>query len=340
MKSIKFFVLSAIVLLASCSGKASKEVASSESKVVVAYVTSWSSIMPNPEYMTHINYAFGHVGETFDGVVVDNEARLREIVALRQQNPELKIMLSIGGWGSGRFSEMAANDALRLLFAKDCDRVVKEFALDGIDIDWEYPTSNEAGISASPSDTDNFTLLMRDIRNEIGDGKLLTLATVAWAEFIDFKAILPYIDFVNIMSYDMGNAPQHHASLYRSENSGKTTADEAVKAHIEAGVPACKLNMGVPFYGRGGGEYPRFMNYNKLGEFTQLKECWDETAQSPYLADENGVLVYGFDNPRSLLIKCQYIKDNGLLGGMYWECAGDNEQEDLARTMYEGLIKQ
>ncbi|EKC62552.1 protein containing Glycoside hydrolase, family 18, catalytic domain protein, partial [human gut metagenome] len=78
---------------------------------------------------------------------------------------------------------------------------------DGIDIDWEYPTSNAAGISSSPDDTKNFTLLMRDIRKAIGPKKLLTLATVASGEYIDFQAILPYIDFVNIMSYDMGNAP-------------------------------------------------------------------------------------------------------------------------------------
>ena len=51
--------------------------ASSDTKVIVAYVTSWSSIMPDPQYMTHINYAFGHVSETFNGVGIDNENRLR-----------------------------------------------------------------------------------------------------------------------------------------------------------------------------------------------------------------------------------------------------------------------
>ena len=113
--------------------------------------------------------------------------------------------------------------------------------LDGIDIDWEYPTSNAAGISSSPDDTKNFTLLMRDIRKAIGPKKLLTLATVASGEYIDFQAILPYIDFVNIMSYDMGNAPKHHSALYSSDNSGRMTGDKAVKAHLAAGVPADKL---------------------------------------------------------------------------------------------------
>ena len=75
--------------------------------------------------MTHINYAFGHVNESFDGVRIDNEERLKQIVDLKKQNPELKVLLSVGGWGSGRFSEMAANDEYRRAFAKDCDRVVR-----------------------------------------------------------------------------------------------------------------------------------------------------------------------------------------------------------------------
>ncbi len=190
-------------------------------KVVVAYVTSWSTVMPDPQYMTHINYAFGHVSESFDGVGIANEARLRSIVTmLKNKGAKTKILLSIGGWGSGRFSEMAADNTLRESFAADCMRVIEEYGLDGVDIDWEYPTSNVAGISASPDDTQNFTLMMRDIRAAIGKDKLLTLATAAGAGYIDFRGIDPYIDFVNIMAYDMGNPPQHHAALYNSPNAG------------------------------------------------------------------------------------------------------------------------
>lgn len=249
----------ALGVLVSCgSVKSGEEVvaASRDSKVVVAYVTSWSEVMPDPQYMTHINYAFGHVNESFNGVKIDNEERLRQIVDLRKQKPELKVLLSIGGWGSGRFSEMAANDEYRRAFAADCDRVVKEFALDGIDIDWEYPTSSMANISSSPDDTENFTLLMQDIRAAIGNEKELTLATVASARYIDFKAILPSVDFVNIMAYDMASAPKHHSALYPSGHSGDITSDGAVTAHLKAGVPPSKLVMGMPFYGRGGDGYP------------------------------------------------------------------------------------
>lgn len=342
MKKIKMMMAAALGVLVSCGSVKSGEeaiAASRESKVVVAYVTSWSEVMPDPQYMTHINYAFGHVNESFNGVKIDNEERLRQIVDLRKQKPELKVLLSIGGWGSGRFSEMAANDEYRRAFAADCDRVVKEFALDGIDIDWEYPTSSMANISSSPDDTENFTLLMQDIRAAIGNEKELTLATVASARYIDFKAILPSVDFVNIMAYDMASAPKHHSALYPSGHSGDITSDGAVTAHLKAGVPPSKLVMGMPFYGRGGDGYPSFQDYNKVGNTdTQYTEKWDEVAQVPYLADKNDTLVFGFENPRSLAIKCQYILDKDLLGGMYWDYSGDNEQGDLRRTVAENLL--
>lgn len=342
MKKIKMMMAAALGVLVSCGSVKSGEeaiAASRESKVVVAYVTSWSEVMPDPQYMTHINYAFGHVNESFNGVKIDNEERLRQIVDLRKQKPELKVLLSIGGWGSGRFNEMAANDEYRRAFAADCDRVVKEFALDGIDIDWEYPTSSMANISSSPDDTENFTLLMQDIRAAIGNEKELTLATVASARYIDFKAILPSVDFVNIMAYDMASAPKHHSALYPSGHSGDITSDGAVTAHLKAGVPPSKLVMGMPFYGRGGDGYPSFQDYNKVGNTdTQYTEKWDEVAQVPYLADKNDTLVFGFENPRSLAIKCQYILDKDLLGGMYWDYSGDNEQGDLRRTVAENLL--
>ena len=123
-------------------------------RIVVAYVTSWSDVMPDPSLVTHINYAFGHVNDTFDGVRIDNEPRLRSITALKLEAPELKVCLSIGGWGSGRFSEMAATENNRKAFALDCSRIMDEFNLDGIDMDWEYPTSSSAGISSSLSITD------------------------------------------------------------------------------------------------------------------------------------------------------------------------------------------
>lgn len=308
-------------------------------KVVVAYVTSWSDVVPDPKFMTHINYAFGHVNESFDGVGIANPARLEQIVRLKEKSPQLNVLLSIGGWGSGRFSEMAADSLNRLSFAQDCRRVVDEYGLDGIDIDWEYPTSNAAGISASPDDTANFTKLMRDIRNAIGADRQLTLATVDNANFIDFHGILPYIDFVNTMSYDMGNPPYLHSGLYDSENTNGHTTDASVRAHLAAGVPPSMIVVGMPFYGRGKGPFHSFADYGKMKELPEgYTEHWDEKAMVPYIADADGNLVLGFENARSIAIKCSYVVDNGLRGAMYWEYSSDDDNSTLRSVVADNIL--
>ena len=309
-------------------------------KVVVAYVTSWTTIMPNPDVVTHINYAFGHVNDSFNGVRIDNEERLKQIVALKEKAPDLKALLSIGGWGSGRFSEMAANDTLRKQFAADCRRVVDTFHLDGIDIDWEYPGQDMSGISASPEDTENYTLLMRDIREAIGRNKLLTHATVASAEYMNHRALDAYVDFTNVMAYDMGNPPFHHSALYHSEKVGGLTANDAIKAHLAAGVPRYKLVLGMPLYGRAAPAFRRPKDLTKAHELKGYTAHWDAAAMVPFLTDAKGNMIFCYENLESLAIKCRYILEQDLLGGMYWEYGGDNEAGDLTQAIYENLTKK
>lgn len=331
------YLFMAIAILTAISASAKRQ---ADDMVIVAYVTSWTNEVPDPTTMTHINYAFGHVNDTFDGVRIDNPDRLRMIVGLKSKNPALKVMLSIGGWGSGRFSEMAASDKNREAFATDCARIVKDFGLDGIDIDWEYPTQSSAGISSSPDDTANFTLLMRDLRRHLGKKKLLTAATVCDAKYIDFVSCVKYMDFVNVMAYDMGNPPKHHAALFPSPVSSHMTTSQAVEAHLKAGVPANKLVLGMPFYGRGRRDDNGLKEYNRTGIFPKgYEKKWDDVGKVPYIANESGELVHGYENTRSLSAKCQFLLDHHLKGGMYWDYASDNSQGDERTTLYLSLIK-
>ncbi len=319
------------------TGRNLREEASADGKVVAAYVTSWSDVMPNPAYLTHINYAFGHVTKTFDGVRVDKPERLKSIVGLKRQDPDLKVILSIGGWGSGGFSEMVSKKETMEAFCMDCKRVVDEFGLDGIDIDWEYPTSDAAGIGCSPKDTRRFTRLLAGIRKAIGSDKTLTIATVASGKFVDLRRCIKYLDFVNIMSYDMGDAPVHHAALYKSGISGAYSTFDAVAVHLVAGVPRNKLVVGLPFYGRGGKEM-KGMSYRQIAKDTTCIKAWSEESQASYLAGKDGRLLVGYDSPQSITAKCRFIHYNNLLGAMYWEYSGDNESNDLARAVHDGVL--
>ena len=307
--------------------------------VVGAYVTSWTDEVPDANVMTHINYAFGHVNDSFDGVRIDNPERLKMIVGLKQQNPKLKVLLSIGGWGSGRFSEMAASKENRQKFANDCLRVVEEFGLDGIDIDWEYPTQSMANISSSPDDTANFTLLMDDLRRAIGNDKLLTAATVCDAQYIDFGSCIDYLNLVNVMAYDMSEGEAHHSALYPSEISGECTSSQAVEAHLKAGVPKEKLVMGVPFYGKGNREDAGVKAFRETGVLPEgYERRWSEESQVPYIVNAKGEFVFGGEDVKSLTAKCQYILDHNLRGGMYWDYANDNPQHEFSQTLRRLLL--
>ena len=330
-KLLLFFVVCLTTLFSGC--KQSKEPA----RFVLAYVTAEGTSVPDTRLLTHINYAFGVVNKTFNGIDIKNPDRLRMLASLKRNAPHLKVLLSIGGWGSGRFSEMAADAKNRMDFAKDCKRIMDEFQLDGIDIDWEYPTCSGAGISSSPDDTDNYTLMMRDIRQTIGKDALLTLASVAGAQFIDFKGVLPYIDFVNIMTYAMNRPPYHHSALYHSEMSGELYSEGGVKAHLEKGIPADMLLLGVPFYGYGKKLLPSYIDYSEIIKLEGYETCWDSVACVPYLRDKEGDMVCTFDNPASLAIKCKYIKDMKLKGIMYWEYDADDKEGSLRKACYEGM---
>jgi chitinase len=97
----------------------------------------------------------------------------------------------------------------------------------------------------------------------------------------------------------------------------------------------------MPFYGRGGkGGIPNFIDYKEIEQITGYMTQWDEEAQVPYLTDTTGVCLCGFDNPRSLTIKCRYIKDNGLLGAMYWDYDGDNANGNLRKTVYGTIMNK
>ncbi|MBR5610952.1 MAG: glycoside hydrolase family 18 protein [Bacteroidales bacterium] len=342
MKRIVLAIFALLLfLLVSCSGTREWEGLHPADKVMIAYVTSWSKHEVDPLYLTHINYAFAHVDSTFDRVRVDNPSRLESVVKLKKRYPYLKVLLSIGGWGSGNFSEMAADSSLRWAFAQDCRRCIEQYNLDGIDIDWEYPTTGMAKISYSENDTENYTKLMRDIRGAIGDDKLLTHATSATAKYIDHKSVDKYIDFTNVMAYDLGWAPYHNSPLYPTVHMETMCVDDAVKAHIQAGVPPEKLVMGLAFYGRGKKGFPRQRDLTQAhlaeGNYTF---CWDSAGQVPYIVDESGELVFGYENETSLALKAEYIRKHNLKGAMYWSYSGDNAAGDLRRCVFKVLNRK
>ena len=308
--------------------------------VIVGYAVYWESTLPDPTILTHVNYAFGHIENDFETLKVEKEARLKLVVALKKQNPNLKVLLSVGGWEAGNFSEMAADEKHRKQFCKNCLTAVTRYSLDGIDIDWEYPTSSAAGISSSPEDTKNFTLLMKELRETLGKDRLLTMASASNAKYVDFKEAVPYMNFVNVMTYDMGDPPKHNGALYKSSMASES-CDESVAKHIAAGVPAEKIVLGIPFYGHGDGKaFGDYVDFKDIAiDRNKYNVLWDATAMVPYVTDMTGKMVLTYDNAKSVGLKAEYVQQKNLAGAMYWNIEADDASHTLGHAVASRLLK-
>ena len=308
--------------------------------IIVGYAVYWESTIPDPKLLTHLNYAFGHIENDFETLKVEKEGRLKLMVALKKQNPDLKVLLSVGGWEAGNFSEMAADENHRKKFCKNCLNAVTKYSLDGIDIDWEYPTSDAAGISCSPDDTKNFTLLMRDLREALGQDRLLTMASASNAKYVNFKDAVQYMNFVNVMTYDMGDPPKHNGALYKSSMASES-CDESVAKHYAAGVPFDKIVLGIPFYGHGDGKaFDDYVDYKDIAiDGTKYTTQWDASAMVPYVTDATGKMVLTYDNAKSVGLKADYVLQKGLAGAMYWNIEADDASFTLGNAVASRLLK-
>ena len=308
--------------------------------VVVGYAVYWEDTMPDPTLVTHINYAFAHIKDDFETLDIKYTSRLSKIAALKNTKPGLKVLLSVGGWEAGNFSEMAADETHRKNFCNNCLKAVKSYNLDGIDIDWEYPTSSMAGISSSPSDTKNFTLLMRDLREVLGRDRLLTMASASNAQYVDFREAVQYMDFVNVMTYDMGDPPKHNGALYRSSLCSES-CDESVAKHVNKGVPLEKIVLGIPFYGHGDGKaFDDYVDYKDIHiDQTKYTVQWDNIAMVPYVTNASGKMVLTYDDAKSVGLKAEYVLQKKIAGAMYWNIEADDDSFTLGNAVASRLVK-
>lgn len=305
-----------------------------EKPIVMGYVTSWSTGLPDPSLLTHIAYAFATVDSNFTTVTIKRPDRFKEIMNLKKTNPELKILLSVGGAGAGNFSEMADDKKLRRQFCKNLADTVKAYGLDGIDLDWEVPGQNW-GISSSPRDKHNFTLLMQDLRKSLGKKKILTFAVPHHGDFYEFKKVMKVVDFVGIMCYDMGLPERFHNALHNSTPHGQRSYDDVLAHFYSLGVDPAKMVIGVPFYGRGDKKnYPDFTDYCILSLKPGIEERYDSVAEVPYLVDtKTGEVVLTYENPCSLEAKCKWVKELGAAGMLFWHYTGDSADHQLLNTI-------
>jgi chitinase len=348
-------------------------------RVIIGYVFVQDRLLDPAEIagdkLTHVNYAFANIQ---DGKVVEGFARdaenFKALGAVRAKHPHLKLLVSVGGWTwSKGFSDMALTAEGRRRFVESAVEFVRRHELDGFDVDWEYPGLPGDDNPHRPEDRENFTALMSELRAALdrdgaarGRSLLLTLAAGASSDFLahtEMDRVAAVSDFVNLMTYDFRVAgPRegvagHHANLYANPADPRLrSADTAVREFLAAGVPAAKLVLGVPFYGRawvvveaeGEGLYrpgkaPGERIETRYGNLaTSLvgrrgyARRWDAAAQAPYLWNAAQRVFVSYDDPESLRLKCRYLVLKGLAGAMFWEYGADPTGA-LLDTLYAEL---
>ncbi|KAF7296006.1 Glycoside hydrolase family 18 protein [Mycena kentingensis (nom. inval.)] len=238
--------------------------------LAAAYYPSWTMYTHTPEKLDYskfdvLFFAFA-IPDTSAKLTWDADAPafLKQLVSSAKKSGKgTKVVLSVGGWtGSATFHQIAASSSLRGKFVSNLVKVVSDYALDGIDLDWEYPNSTGNGNPYGPADAANFLLLLKALRKALGASKIISVAVtdLPWlgANGQPLKDVSEYaaqLTYVNLMNYDINGGwgePGPNAPLSNNGNKSSQpayTAQAAVKQWTAAKCPASKLMLGLPLYG-------------------------------------------------------------------------------------------
>uniref|UniRef100_A0A0P5GMF6 chitinase n=1 Tax=Daphnia magna TaxID=35525 RepID=A0A0P5GMF6_9CRUS len=350
-------------------------------KKMVCYYGSWAVYRPgngkfdvehiDPFLCTHIIYGFTGLGTDNTMIPLDpwndlydnwGKGAFLRFTGLKRQNPNLKALIAIGGWneGSEKYSKMVSDPAKRATFLNSVVSFIQKYNFDGLDFDWEYPASR-GGV---PADKENYISMIRELKNAFAPyGWLLTAAVSPGKSTIDaaydIPALADILDQVHVMNYDYHgswetftglNAPLYGNPAYdRTLENSFLNTNWTIHYWLSNGVPASKIILGMPLYGRGfqldnaanNGFYASAGNPIPAGPYTQQAGTWgyneicekfkaeptwtvvrDACYQAPYAYKNN--LWIGYDDEQSLRNKGRYIAAMNLGGALTWSIETDD----------------
>ncbi|XP_010829152.1 PREDICTED: chitinase-3-like protein 2 [Bison bison bison] len=338
---------------------------------LVCYFTNWSQDRQEPGKFTlestdpflcsHLIYSFASISNNKVIIKDKNEAKLYQTInSLKTKNPKLKILLSIGGYlfGSKGFHPVVESSSSTLKFVNSVILFLRNHNFDGLDISWIYP---------NVKDNTHFTVLIhklaeafqQDFVKSTKERLLLTAGVSAGRQMIDnsyqIKELAKDLDFINLLSFDFHgswekplvtghNSPLRKGQLDRGTSS-YYNVEYAVGYWINKGMPAEKVVMGIPTYGRSftlasaetavgapasgpGAAGPitkssGFLAYYEICQFLQgAKITRLQDQQVPYAVKGNQWV--GYDDVESVETKVQFLKNLNLGGAMIWSIDMDD----------------
>ncbi|CAF4905327.1 unnamed protein product [Pieris macdunnoughi] len=343
----------------------------SSDKVVSCYYNTpanddASQLLPsniNPHLCTHINVAFAQVKNKQIYLTDLQIKTIADVLQIKNKNPNLKVLLSVGGAGNNEgFSDMVVNHIARKEFIKSIKYTLRNYTLDGIDLDWEFPALHQYSRDAGKRERQHFSQLLREIRMEYIREKRNYMLTVALAApqiivdvAYDVDQINLYVDYANIMTYDFHYYTQYtpftglNSPLYARNSEyfymGTLNINYTIQMYLSKGLNESKIVVGIPTYGHsftlvnednadigspasGYGHVGSsgFVSYPEVCNFLKVNSnvsiVEEKNARVSYLHKKTEWI--SFDSPQSVTSKAEYIKKLKLRGAMIYALNSDD----------------
>ncbi|KAH6914418.1 endochitinase [Coprinopsis sp. MPI-PUGE-AT-0042] len=216
---------------------------------------------------THLTYSFAVTTASAPFALLEEweRPRLREFVRLAKRN-NVVASLSVGGWGGSRyFSYAVGSERNRTAFVGAILDLAKEYELDGIDFDWEYPGMQGMGCNiVNANDTSNFLSFLQELRGTQAGADLVLSSAVYVDPFTDASGVpstdvsgfAQVFDYIAVMNYDVkineaigasSRSPMDDRCAPAGAKWG--SAVTSIEAWHKAGIPLDKLVLGVPGHG-------------------------------------------------------------------------------------------
>jgi chitinase len=308
--------------------------------------------------LTHLNIAFGYINSAFQVTNMDglDSDVYKQVGNLKARNPSLKIMIALGGWTfsdpgpwQSVFPTLVSSAANRATFIRNLIGFMSEYGYDGVDFDWEYPGADDRG--GSEGDGRNYTLLLKELQEAIAATRrdylvTFTAPTSYWyLRHFDLKAMMQYVDWVNLMSYDLHGIwdSDNPISSQVLAHTNLTEIDLALDLFWRVDVDPSAIVLGLGFYGRtfqltsascwkpgcpfdGPGAGGRCTKTPGILSYQEIMEILENTGATAYLDEAAAVkyLVYAdhswvsYDDETTFAAKIEYAKRMGLSGLMIW----------------------
>lgn len=360
-----FLWVATALAIAGCTGAPAKHSTPNDFAVIAYFSGNGSEAEKySLEKLTHVIFSFLHLqGNRLAVDHASDDSTIQRLVLLKQKYPRLKVMLALGGWGGCETcSDVFSSQQGRREFAQSAKEILINYHADGLDLDWEYPAiEGYPGHPYSPDDRRNFTLLVRELRNTFGDEYELSFAAGGFLDYlrnsIEWDKVMPIVDRVNLMSYDLVNGYSkvtgHHTPLNFSARQ-KESVRTAVQFLDSLQVPLNKIAIGAAFYARvwenvenknnglyQSGTFKDFVNYKNFdtyfAEDDGFDEHFDPETEAYYRYSPKKKLFATFDNPQSVRSKTRYAVKNGLGGVMFWQLGGDKYENGLLKAIDDGM---